>query len=103
MDKHIDPNWTMANDLLSVHVGINTRLWICRQEKTIPICIMLGREHTQIFLKEKRWPAIPKHQIYYKSGKRCIPIEFNSPGLYGIATESMPKPGGKACRKRNLS
>jgi len=95
MNNPIDPNWTIANDKLSVHVGINTRLWICRQDKTIPILIMLGREHTQIFLKEKCWPAIPKGQHYYKSGKRCIPIEFNSPGIYGIAVESMPKPQKK--------
>lgn len=92
MNNHIDPEWSMANDLQSVHVGINTRLWICAQEKTHPILIKLGCKHTEVFLKEKRWPTVPKEQIYYRSRKRCIPIEFNSPGLYGIAVESIPLP-----------
>lgn len=90
--EYLDPNWTIANDKQSVHVGINTRIWLCNKQKRIPTLIKLGREHTEIFLKEKHWPAIPKEPQFYKSGSNMIPIEFNSSGIYGIAIESTPKP-----------
>jgi len=44
MNKPIDPEWTIQNDRQSVTVGINTRLWILRQENKVSTLIRLGKE-----------------------------------------------------------
>ena len=107
MDKHIDPNWTIKNDLQSVTVGINTRLWILKKQGLIPTLIRLGREHTRIFLKEHGLSFIPNkkpariisdhlvwdeenHRLCYT--KRMIAILFNDSTIHGIAAEGIPKP-----------
>jgi hypothetical protein len=49
-------------------------------------------------MKERGWKVIPKGQHYYS--RRCIPIIFNVPGLYGIAVEAIPKPPKRASKGR---
>lgn len=88
--EFIEPDWTIANDLESVHVGINTRIWLCHQKNEIPTRILLGREHSRLYWEEEGRGYIPKGQHFY--GSFNIPMLFNVPGLYGIGIESMPRP-----------
>lgn len=84
----IDPKWTIADDLLSIHDGINYRIWKCHKQKQIPTRILLGREHSRLYWKERGSWVIPKGTHLY--GFLKIPMCFNVPGLYGIAMESIP-------------
>jgi hypothetical protein len=104
--KPIDPNWTIQNDRLSVTVGINTRLWILRQQNMVPTLIRLGKEHSRLFWKECGIDYIPnkplklisddvfwdKEQRCWCYTKRMIPMCFNDPQIIGIAAEGVPKP-----------
>lgn len=104
MDKSIDPNWTIQNDLQSVHVGINTRFWIAKKKNEIPVRILLGREHTRLFMKEKGWSYIPKGTHVYGSKGHEVPIVFNAPGIHGIAVETIlkpQKPGKRSTRRQD--
>lgn len=116
MDKPIDPNWTIKNDRQSVTVGINTRLWILRQEDKIPTLIRLGKEHSLLFWKERWISYIPNKPITVISNdvlwneelrcwcysKRMIPMRFNDPKIIGIAAEGIPKlPKPKRNKKKN--
>lgn len=106
MDKHIDPEWTIENDRQSVTVGINTRLWILRQENMNPTLIRLGKEHSLLFWKQRGVDYIPNKPTKLISGdvfwdedqhcwcysKRMIPMRFNDPQIIGIAAEGIPKP-----------
>jgi hypothetical protein len=107
MEKSIiDPEWTIENDRQSVTVGINTRLWILRQEGKIPTLIRLGKEHSLLFWKQRGVDYIPNKPTKLISGdvfwdeeqhcwcysKRMIPIRFNDPHIIGIAAEGIPKP-----------
>lgn len=83
-------DWTMKNDTQSVHVGINHRIWLCRQNKERPVKILLGKEHTKLFMYEKGWKYIPRGPHFY--GTFNIPMEFNVPHIYGIAMISEPIP-----------
>jgi len=102
MDAYLDPDWTIHNDRLSVTVGINTRLWLCRRQGMKPTLIRLGREHTRLFLREHSLYVIPNkrprrlisghllwdeenRQLCYS--KRMIPIVFNDPKIIGVAVE----------------
>lgn len=89
MDKLVDPKWTIHNDLLSVHVGINSRLRVCHLQKLTPTCILIGRKHTQLFMKELGEKIVPRGVFRY--GPDEIPVHFNVRGLYGIACETMPR------------
>lgn len=84
--------WYMGQDCLSVHVGINHRLWLCRQRKETPVRILLGREHTYLFMREKGWRYIPRGPHFYGPKNHLVPLVFNVSGIYGIAVESVPKP-----------
>jgi len=106
MPKYIDPNWTIKNDLQSVTVGINTRLWILKQQNMLPTLIRLGKEHSRLFWKERGFWFIPKGTTSINPGntfwdeekhcwcytKRMIPLRFNDPKIIGIAAEGVPKP-----------
>jgi hypothetical protein len=59
--KPIDPNWTIQNDRQSVTVGINTRLWILRQQNMVPTLIRLGKEHSRLFWEERGIDYIPNN------------------------------------------
>lgn len=100
-DDYIDPEWTIQNDRQSVTVGINTRLWLCRQRGLRPTLIRLGREHTRLFLREQGLYVIPNkkprrllsgrltwdeenRRLLYTGG---IPIKFNDEKIIGIAVE----------------
>lgn len=117
-DDYTDPNWTIHNDKLSVTVGINTRLWVCRKKKHRPTLIRLGKEHTAIFLREMGLWVIPNrkprrlvsdHLVWDEDNNRLlynsqtkIPIKFNDPKIHGIAVEGEPippKPKRKTPRK----
>lgn len=103
--KPIDPNWTIHNDRLSVTVGINTRLWILRQQKLLPTLIRLGKEHSLLFWKERGVGFIPNKPLKLISGdvfwdearhcwcysKRRIPMRFMDKQIIGIAVEGTPK------------
>lgn len=105
MTDYIDPNWTMQNDRQSVTVGINTRLWILRQQKMLPSLIRLGKDHTRLFWKEHGFWYIPKGPARVLSGlvtwdperncwcysRQMIPIRFNDTAIHGIAVEGVPK------------
>lgn len=105
MNKPIDPEWTIENDRLSVTVGINTRLWILRQENKVPMLIRLGKEHSLLFWKQRGVDYIPKGPTPLISGdvfwdedqhcwcysKRMIPMRFNDSQIIGIAAEGMLK------------
>lgn len=99
---HIAPNWTIRADRLSVTVGINTRLWLCRKQGLKPALIRLGREHTRLFLREHGLHFIPNkkprrlvsgHLFWDESNCRLcyseqmIPVRFNDPKIIGIAVE----------------
>lgn len=106
MNKPIDPKWTIQNDHQSVTVGINTRLWILRQENKLPTLIRLGKEHSLLFWKERGVYYIPNKPLKLISGdvywdgekhcwcysKRMIPMRFNDPQIIGIAAEGVPRP-----------
>lgn len=106
MEKHIDPEWTIENDRQAVGVGINTRLWILRQENKSPTLIRLGKEHSHLFWKQRGVDYIPNKPIKLISNdvfwndelrcwcysKRMIPMRFNDPQIIGIAVEGVPKP-----------
>lgn len=110
---YIDPEWTINNDRQSVTVGINTRLWILRQQNMIPTLIRLGKEHTRLFLKEHGlWfipngptPLLSNHLVWDEENhrwcytKRMIPIKFNDTSIHGIAAEGIPKPPKKSNKK----
>lgn len=83
--------WTMENDKQSVHVGINHRIGLCRQQRLIPVRILLGREHSFLFMCESGWQAIPKGPHYYGPKNTKIPLLFNTPHIYGIAIETKPR------------
>jgi hypothetical protein len=101
----IDPNWTIKNDLQSVTVGINTRLWILHQQGMVPTLIRLGKEHSRLFWKERGVGFIPSRPLKLISGdvfwseehrcwcysKRMIPMRFNDRGIIGIAVEGIKK------------
>jgi hypothetical protein len=94
-------DWTTKNDTQSVHVGINHRLWLCRQNNEIPVRILLGKEHTRLFMREKGWSFIPRGPHVY--GTRKVPLVFNAKGIHGIAVETTPKIPAKTGRKRARS
>lgn len=103
-DQMTIDDWTIANDRLSVTVGINTRLWDLRRKKLKPAIIRLGREHSLLFWKERGVSYIPSGPLKLISGdvfwdeehkrwcysKRHIPMQFNDPKIVGIAVESVP-------------
>lgn len=103
--EFIYPNWTIENDRQSVTVGINTRLWILRQENKTPTLIRLGREHSHLFWKQRGVEYIPNKPIALVSNdvnwdveQHCwcysnakIPMLFNDPQIIGIAAEGIPK------------
>jgi hypothetical protein len=110
--KPIDPNWSLQNDFQSVTVGINTRLWILRQQGLTPTLIRLGKEHSRLFWKERGVGFIPagplkliSGDVFWDEGHHCwcysrkmIPMQFNSKGIIGIAVEGEPKPKKKSTR-----
>ena len=82
--------WTMKNDTQSVHVGINHRIGLCREHGKAPGRILLGKYHTELYMHECGWIQLPAEHLYNNK----IPVEFNSPGIYGIAMiekEKTPK------------
>jgi len=82
--------WTIKNDTQSVHVGINTRIWLCRQHNTLPDKILLGKYHSELYMNECGWNHLPANHLYNNK----IPVEFNTPGIYGIVMiekEKTPK------------
>lgn len=106
MDKPLDPEWTIHNDLQSVTVGINARLWILRQQGLVPTLIRLGRYHTRLFMKEACLDYIPNKKparivhsgLFWddENNRLCysramIPFKFNDPKIHGIAVEGAPK------------
>jgi len=115
MDKPIDPEWTIQNDLQSVTVGINTRLWILRQQNLTPTLIRLGKDHSRLFWKERGVWYIPHGPTKLISGdvfwnaetrcwcytKRMIPMRFNDPTIIGIAAEGVPKPPKTRGKKKS--
>jgi hypothetical protein len=107
MDAYLDPDWTIHDDRLSVTVGINTRLWLCRRQEMKPTLIRLGREHTRLFLREHSLYVIPNkkprrlisgHLFWDEENRRLcysrrmIPIRFNDPKIIGIAVEAEKQP-----------
>jgi len=103
MDR-VDPRWTVQNDLQSVTVGINTRLWICKKQGFVPTLIRLGRAHTRLLLREHGLRYIPNRPFSTAAGllqwdpdRRCItygrqrvPMKLNDRLIYGIAVEGKP-------------
>lgn len=85
-------DWNIFLDKLSVHVGINYRLRLARLRGEKPIRILLGREHSRLFMKEKGWDYIPKGPHFYGAKGREIPLIFNCKHIRGIAVESAPNP-----------
>lgn len=94
--------WTIHNDRQSVTVGVNTRIWLCRQRNEIPIRILLGREHSYLFMREKGWNAIPRGPHFCGPKNRPIPLVLNAPGIYGVAVETIPRPT-RAMKRRSPS
>jgi hypothetical protein len=101
-----DSNWTIHNDLQSVTVGINTRIWLLRRQKMVPTLIRLGRKHTRLFLREAAMQCIPNkkpRRIYHQGlvwddvynrlgyGRRMIPFQFNDRSIHGIVVEGKPR------------
>lgn len=96
-DKPLDPHWTIENDRQSVHVGINTRIWLLKKQGMKPCFIRLGREHTLLFMREKTWLTLPRGPWFYSNAR--IPVVFNDPKIIGIAVEGAPqKPSKAVCR-----
>ena len=93
-----DSNWTIHNDLQSVTVGINTRIWLLRRQKMVPTLIRLGRKHTRLFLREAAMQCIPKkpRRIYHQGlvwddvynrlgyGRRMIPFHSMTAAFTGL-------------------
>jgi hypothetical protein len=101
-----DPDWTIHNDLQSVTVGINTRIWLLRRQGMTPTLIRLGRLHTRLFLKEAAMHYIPNkkpRRIYHQGllwdnknnrlcyGRHMIPFQFNDRSIHGIVVEGIKK------------
>ncbi len=81
-------NWSLALDKLSVHVGINFRLRAMRLRGEVPVRILLGREHTRLFMREEGWLHLPSEQFRYGPKGRELPVIFNYPNIYGVAIEA---------------
>jgi len=88
--------WSVALDKLSVHVGINFRCRLARLQGEKPVRILLGREHTRLFMQEKGWDYIPKGPHVYGAKGQEIPIVFNCRHIHGIAIETNSTPAHKA-------
>ena len=74
--------WTIKNDLQAVEVGINVRIGMAKRNRQRIVAILLGREHSRLFLDAFGLKAIP-NEYYY--GRDQVPIRFNVKDLYGIA------------------
>lgn len=90
----LDGEWTMANDRLSVHVGINYRFSVCRRQRELPVRILLGPAATRKYMREKGWIVIPRGQHYHGKGEMRAPLVFNVRGVgpWAIAVETRPRP-----------
>lgn len=114
MEKHIDPEWTIQNDLLSVSVGINHRLRLLSQDGMKPTLIRLGKEHSRVFWQQRGVDYIPNKptklisgDVYWDDTNHCwfyktsppVPMRFNDPKIIGIAVEGVPKP--EKAKKKN--
>ncbi|MDQ7794141.1 MAG: hypothetical protein RDU89_06975 [bacterium] len=97
--------WYMPQDKLSVHVGINQRLWLIRQRDLVPTLIRLGKEHTRLFWRECGFSYVPRAgtltrfgRITWDEVRGCwcykgripVPMRFNDRAIYGIAVEGEP-------------
>lgn len=69
--------------MLSVTVGINTRIGILKRQRRKPILIRLGGWATRQYLIEYGLKRVPKEE-YYHAG---IPVLFRDPVVVGIAVE----------------
>lgn len=87
----------MENDRQSVHVGINTRIWLLKRQGMKPCLIRIGREHTRLFMREKTWLTLPRGPWFYSNAR--IPVRFNDSKIIGIAVEGVPKNPGRATRQ----
>jgi hypothetical protein len=106
--------WYMPQDKLSVHVGINQRLWLVSQQGLVPTLIRLGKEHTRLFWREcgfwyvprPRTPTPfghvtwdPERACWCYKGRTLVPMRFNDRLIYGIAVEGTPRLGKRQKRK----
>jgi len=103
-----DFNWYMPQDELSVHVGINHRIYLIYKQGLVPTLIRLGKKHTRLFWKECGFSDynprpgtkprggnavwVPEKNCYCYKSRILIPMKFNDPNIYGIAVEGVTKP-----------
>ena len=78
--------WNWSCDRLSVHVGINYRIGVCKAQGRRPSRVLLSPELTRLYMQEKGWSALPRGTHTYEG----LPLRFNVRGAPGIVVESVP-------------